>query len=302
MLMFGMSSARSPGCALLNPISIGAGLLLGGKTDRDERRRVVAAPAGRGEDGGAPLRRRGDVPGRQGLPRHAARRPARRCATTSPTLAERAEPLARGVAARRAERSATASRRTAAAARRDRHELATAGAAAAAGRGRCCRRRRRAPRPVNGPRRDDRRASAGRGPGRPSGMARAVLAAGGRRLPRRARGRRAGWPHSSTRLDGPLRIAIAGKVKAGKSTLLNALVGEQIAPTDAGECTRVVTWYRDGARSRGSRCSRATGAPVPLPVDRRDGALVHRPARRPRRATSTSWRSTGPRRACASPR
>ena len=45
------------------------------------------------------------------------------------------------------------------------------------------------------------------------------------------------------RLDGPLRVAIAGKVKAGKSTLLNALVGEQMAPTDAGECTRIVTWY-----------------------------------------------------------
>src|SRR5690606_21664049 len=48
------------------------------------------------------------------------------------------------------------------------------------------------------------------------------------------------------RLDEPLRVAIAGKVKAGKSTLLNALVGEQLAPTDAGECTRIVTWYRDG--------------------------------------------------------
>jgi hypothetical protein len=47
------------------------------------------------------------------------------------------------------------------------------------------------------------------------------------------------------RLDEPLRVAIAGKVKAGKSTLLNALVGELIAPTDAGECTKVVTWYRD---------------------------------------------------------
>ena len=33
------------------------------------------------------------------------------------------------------------------------------------------------------------------------------------------------------------RVAIAGKVKAGKSTLLNALVGEMLAPTDAGECT-----------------------------------------------------------------
>ena len=50
----------------------------------------------------------------------------------------------------------------------------------------------------------------------------------------------------ATRLDEPLRVAIAGKVKAGKSTLLNALVGEELAPTDAGECTRIVTWYRDG--------------------------------------------------------
>lgn len=50
----------------------------------------------------------------------------------------------------------------------------------------------------------------------------------------------------SRRLGAPLRVAIAGKVKAGKSTLLNALVGEQLAPTDEGECTRIVTWYRDG--------------------------------------------------------
>jgi hypothetical protein len=51
---------------------------------------------------------------------------------------------------------------------------------------------------------------------------------------------------AATSLEEPLRVAIAGKVKAGKSTLLNALVGEQLAPTDAGECTRIVTWYRDG--------------------------------------------------------
>ena len=48
------------------------------------------------------------------------------------------------------------------------------------------------------------------------------------------------------RLDEPLRVAIAGKVKAGKSTLLNALVGERLAPTDASECTKIVTWYQDG--------------------------------------------------------
>ena len=46
------------------------------------------------------------------------------------------------------------------------------------------------------------------------------------------------------RLDLPVQVAIAGKVKVGKSTLLNALVGEELAPTDASECTRIVTWYR----------------------------------------------------------
>jgi hypothetical protein len=50
----------------------------------------------------------------------------------------------------------------------------------------------------------------------------------------------------AARMDEPLRVAIAGRVKSGKSTLLNALVGERLAPTDAGECTRIVTWYADG--------------------------------------------------------
>ncbi len=52
------------------------------------------------------------------------------------------------------------------------------------------------------------------------------------------------------RIDGPLRVALAGKVKAGKSTLLNALVRERLAATDARECTRIVTWYRDGLTYR----------------------------------------------------
>ncbi|MDQ4119668.1 MAG: dynamin family protein [Actinomycetota bacterium] len=75
------------------------------------------------------------------------------------------------------------------------------------------------------------------------------------------------------RLDEPLRVAIAGQVKAGKSTLLNALVGEPVAPTDAGECTSVVTWYRDGHSPRVVARPR-DGEPVALPVVRRDGALV----------------------------
>jgi 50S ribosome-binding GTPase len=50
----------------------------------------------------------------------------------------------------------------------------------------------------------------------------------------------------NSHLDQPLRVAITGRVKAGKSTLLNALVGRRVAATDAGECTQVVTWYAYG--------------------------------------------------------
>ena len=50
----------------------------------------------------------------------------------------------------------------------------------------------------------------------------------------------------TARFAEPLRVAVAGTIKAGKSTLLNALVGEPLARTDASECTRIVTWYRHG--------------------------------------------------------
>ena len=74
------------------------------------------------------------------------------------------------------------------------------------------------------------------------------------------------------RLTGPLRIAIAGRVKAGKSTLLNALVGERMAPTDAGECTRLVTWYRNGMSYQVQALMR-DGSVRSLPFDRADEAL-----------------------------
>lgn len=51
-------------------------------------------------------------------------------------------------------------------------------------------------------------------------------------------------------LTEPLRVAVAGRSKAGKSTLVNALLGTRVAPTDATECTKVVTWFRYGSPDR----------------------------------------------------
>jgi len=74
------------------------------------------------------------------------------------------------------------------------------------------------------------------------------------------------------RLDEPLRLAVAGRAKAGKSTLLNALVGAVVAATDAGECTRVVTWYRHGSRPAAVRHD-TDGRSRPLPVHEDGGEL-----------------------------
>lgn len=66
-------------------------------------------------------------------------------------------------------------------------------------------------------------------------------------------------------LHEPLRLAVVGRVSSGKSTLVNALVGRRIAPTSAGECTRVVTWYRHGPVDRADvRLKDGTIRPVRL--------------------------------------
>ena len=84
------------------------------------------------------------------------------------------------------------------------------------------------------------------------------------------------------RLSGPLQVAIAGRVKAGKSTLLNALVGERLAPTDAGECTKIVSRYRRGpgyevvARMRDGRSETLTFARSNGSLDIKLGALNER--------------------------
>ena len=73
-------------------------------------------------------------------------------------------------------------------------------------------------------------------------------------------------------LAEPLRVAVTGRVNAGKSTLVNALLGQRVAPTDVSECTRYVTWYRYGVpervevlRRNGSRERRALLADGSMP-------------------------------------
>lgn len=45
-------------------------------------------------------------------------------------------------------------------------------------------------------------------------------------------------------LGEPLRVAVSGSVSSGKSTLVNALLGQRIAAVDQGECTQIVTWFQ----------------------------------------------------------
>ncbi len=47
-------------------------------------------------------------------------------------------------------------------------------------------------------------------------------------------------------LDAPIRVAIAGRIKAGKSTLTNALLGEELVATGSLELTFNVNWLRYG--------------------------------------------------------
>lgn len=76
------------------------------------------------------------------------------------------------------------------------------------------------------------------------------------------------------RLDEPLRVAIAGRLKAGKSTLVNALIGRRVAPTAVGECTRVVTRFRYGPADRVD-VVRRDGTRHSLPLDD-DGMIPQR--------------------------
>lgn len=61
-------------------------------------------------------------------------------------------------------------------------------------------------------------------------------------------------PGHANRLGGilhaPPRVLVLGRLKAGKSTLVNALIGDTVAATGALETTNAVTVFRHGAPSR----------------------------------------------------
>ena len=81
------------------------------------------------------------------------------------------------------------------------------------------------------------------------------------------------------RLREPAAHRLAGALKAGKSTLLNALIGEELAPTAATRYTTVVTWFRHGTTPsvQACPCQQISAA---VPIGRRDTSeLRSRPAR-----------------------
>ena len=57
-------------------------------------------------------------------------------------------------------------------------------------------------------------------------------------------GARNAFSELSTRFRAPMRVAIVGRVSSGKSTLVNALLGGQVVPTDVEELTYNVNWLR----------------------------------------------------------
>jgi hypothetical protein len=68
-------------------------------------------------------------------------------------------------------------------------------------------------------------------------------------------------------LWSPPRIVIVGRLKAGKSTLVNALIGAKIADTAALEATSVVSVYQEGAPAR-IEAVLLDGSRAPVPTER----------------------------------
>jgi len=74
------------------------------------------------------------------------------------------------------------------------------------------------------------------------------------------------------RLAEPLRVAVAGQPEVGKSTLVNSLVGEEIAPLSVEEGSQVLAWYRGGANPR-AQVYPTQAPPRDVPAARMGGRL-----------------------------
>jgi hypothetical protein len=69
------------------------------------------------------------------------------------------------------------------------------------------------------------------------------------------------------RFDEPLRLAVTGRAGAGKSTLVNVLIGADAAPIGTGLAGGPLTWYQDGPAPRVTVYS-TQGPAYELPVAR----------------------------------
>ena len=68
------------------------------------------------------------------------------------------------------------------------------------------------------------------------------------------------------RLRGPLQLAVAGRIKSGKSTVVNGLIGRRVSATDVRECTRMVTRFQYGTVDR-VEVRKTDGTVITLPYD-----------------------------------
>jgi hypothetical protein len=73
--------------------------------------------------------------------------------------------------------------------------------------------------------------------------------------------------HHLARLEAPLRIAVAGPWRSGKSTALNSIIGEELAPIEVEDGGQLLTWYEDGPAPRATAYS-AASPPEDLPLTR----------------------------------
>lgn len=74
------------------------------------------------------------------------------------------------------------------------------------------------------------------------------------------------------RLAEPLRVAVAGQPRVGKSTLVNSLVGEEVAPLSVEEGSQVLAWYRGGTNPR-AQVYPTQAPPRDVPAARMGGQL-----------------------------